>query len=102
MQIEKKKSSSEKGKLKPKNQLSEEDLQEINEAFSLFDPAQKGNIQVQDLKKVMRALGFSPEKQELKEMKAQLDKDTKGLIDFNNFLDFIGFQIVWSGIAKKL
>ncbi len=42
----------------------------------------------------MRALGFEPQKDELKKMAASVDKAGKGIIDFNDFLELMTVKMV--------
>ncbi|KAJ3588594.1 hypothetical protein NHX12_012186 [Muraenolepis orangiensis] len=66
--------------------LTEEQKQEVREAFDLFDTDGTGTIDVKELKVAMRALGFEPKKEEIKKMIADVDKEGSGMIDFNAFL----------------
>eukprot|EP00887_Chlorella_sp_A99_P008280 scaffold12.g8280.t1 len=66
--------------------LTEEQKQEIREAFDLFDTDGSGTIDAKELKVAMRALGFEPKKEEVKKMIADIDKDGSGTIDFDEFL----------------
>lgn len=70
----------------PKLELTEEQKQEIKEAFDLFDTDGSGTIDAKELKVAMRALGFEPKKEDIKSMIAQVDKNGTGTIDFNDFL----------------
>merc|ERR1711976_538838 len=70
----------------PKPELTEEQKQEIREAFDLFDADGTGTIDAKELKVAMRALGFEPKKEEIKKMIQDIDKDGSGTIDFNDFL----------------
>ena len=91
--------------LAPRNELTEEQKQEIREAFDLFDADGSGSIDAKELKvqsamifslhevlifhkaciflflwKVaMRALGFEPKKEEIRKMIADIDKDGSGI-----------------------
>ncbi|XP_003388306.1 PREDICTED: caltractin [Amphimedon queenslandica] len=69
-----------------KVELTEEQKQEIREAFDLFDADGTGTIDAKELKVAMRALGFEPKKEEIKKMISDIDKDGSGTIDFNEFL----------------
>ncbi|KFZ51675.1 Centrin-1, partial [Podiceps cristatus] len=73
-------------KASPKLELTEEQRQEIREAFDLFDTDGSGNIDVKELKVAMRALGFEPKKEEIKKMISDIDKEGTGKISFNDFL----------------
>merc|ERR1719219_562296 len=70
-------------------ELTEEQKQEIREAFDLFDTDGSGNIDAKELKVAMRALGFEPKKDEIKKMIADIDKDGSGTIDFQEFLEMM-------------
>merc|ERR1711967_17506 len=72
-------------KKKP-GQLSEEQLDEIREAFSLFDSDASGMIDIRELKAAMRALGFEVKNEELKKMVTDIDNDGNGTIEFSEFL----------------
>merc|ERR1739848_905326 len=73
----------------PKPELTEEQKQEIREAFDLFDTDGSGTIDAKELKVAMRALGFEPKKEEIKKMIADIDKDGSGTIDFEEFLQMM-------------
>ncbi|KAG0236170.1 hypothetical protein BGW41_000531, partial [Actinomortierella wolfii] len=51
------------------------DDQEIDRIFQLFDTEGKGAIDIQDLRRVSKELGFSSKDQELREMIEEADKD---------------------------
>ena len=51
---------------KMQKELTEEQKQEIKEAFDLFDTAGSGSIDAKELKVAMRALGFEPKKEEIR------------------------------------
>ncbi|MBN3291523.1 CETN1 protein, partial [Polypterus senegalus] len=78
--------TSQRKKAGPKPELTEEQKQEIREAFDLFDTDGSGYIDVKELKVAMRALGFEPKKEEIKKMIAEIDKESTGKIDFSDFL----------------
>ncbi|RMC13493.1 hypothetical protein DUI87_08567 [Hirundo rustica rustica] len=69
-----------------KSELTEEQKQEIREAFDLFDTDGSGSIDIKELKVAMRALGFEPKKEEIKKMIADIDKEGSGTINFEDFL----------------
>merc|ERR1712075_7208 len=75
-------------KKKP-GQLSEEQLDEIREAFSLFDSDASGMIDIRELKAAMRALGFEVKNEELKKMVTDVDTDGSGCIEFGEFLEMM-------------
>ncbi|KAM5222004.1 centrin-1 [Ctenodactylus gundi] len=79
-------SASQKKKVGPKPELTEEQKQEVREAFDLFDSDGSGTIDVKELKVALRALGFEPRKEEMKKMISEVDKEGAGKISFNDFL----------------
>eukprot|EP00939_MAST-03C_sp_MAST-3C-sp1_P000992 g992.t1 len=74
---------------KSKFELTEEQKQEIREAFDLFDTDGSGTIDAKELKVAMRALGFEPKKEEIKKMITDIDTDGSGTIDFQEFLEMM-------------
>merc|ERR1712153_2911 len=72
-------------KKKP-GQLSDEQLDKIREAFSLFDSDASGMIDIRELKAAMRALGFEGKNEGLKKMVTDIDNDGNGTIEFTEFL----------------
>merc|ERR1711981_968776 len=77
---------SRRGAKKKPGQLTDEQLDEIREAFSLFDSDASGAIDVRELKAAMRALGFEVKNEELKKMASDVDNDGNGTIEFAEFL----------------
>lgn len=67
-------------------ELTDEQRQEIREAFDLFDTDGSGSIDAKELKVAMRALGFEPKKEEIRKMISDVDKNGSGNIDFDEFL----------------
>merc|ERR1712178_632327 len=72
--------------MKKKGGLTEEQLDEIREAFSLFDSDASGMIDIRELKAAIRALGFEVKNEELKKMVTDIDNDGNGTIEFSEFL----------------
>merc|ERR1712086_364126 len=76
-------------KKKAKGGLTEEQIEEIREAFNLFDADNSGAIDVRELKAAMRALGFEVKKEELKKMISDIDNDGNGSIEFQEFFEMM-------------
>ncbi|WVZ68468.1 hypothetical protein U9M48_017403 [Paspalum notatum var. saurae] len=68
------------------NQLSEDQVAEFKEAFSLFDKDGDGCITTKELGAVMRSLGQNPTEAELQAMIAEVDADGNRTIDLQEFL----------------
>eukprot|EP00826_Nyctotherus_ovalis_P023469 TRINITY_DN1802_c0_g1_i1.p2 TRINITY_DN1802_c0_g1~~TRINITY_DN1802_c0_g1_i1.p2 ORF type:complete len:158 (+),score=76.21 TRINITY_DN1802_c0_g1_i1:231-704(+) len=75
--------------LKKRVELTEEQKQEIKEAFDLFDTDGSGAIDAKELKVAMRALGFEPKKEEVKRIMDEADREGTGKIDFQAFMDMM-------------
>ena len=56
---------------KPK--FSDEQVEEIREAFNLFDSDGSGSIDYKELRNAMRALGFDTNKEEMKKIIDEID-----------------------------
>jgi len=65
--------------------LTDEQKQEIKEAFELFDTDKDGCVDYHELKVAMRALGFDLKKAEVLKLLRDHDKDNSGLMDFQDF-----------------
>nr|BAW98168.1 luminescent protein GeNL(Ca2+)-480 [synthetic construct] len=68
------------------DQLTEEQIAEFKEAFSLFDKDGDGTITTRELGTVMRSLGQNPTEAELQDMINEVDADGNGTIYFPEFL----------------
>ncbi|EFJ14562.1 hypothetical protein SELMODRAFT_413463 [Selaginella moellendorffii] len=66
--------------------LTEEQLREFRDAFSLFDKDGDGSITTKELGIVMRSLGQNPSDTELLDMINEVDVDGNGTIDWTEFL----------------
>merc|ERR1712057_28980 len=75
--------------MKKKGGLTEEQMEEIREAFGLFDADASVMIDVRELKAAMRALGFEVKNEELKKMVSDVDNDGNGTIEFGEFLEMM-------------
>jgi len=70
-------------------QLSDEQIAEFREAFSLFDKDGDGTITTTELGTVMKSLGQSPCESDLQDMINEVDADGNGTIDFKEFLEMM-------------
>ena len=64
-------------------------MEEIREAFNLFDTDDSGTIDPKELMSAMKSLGFEAKNQVIYQMIADLDKDGSGSVDFEEFLDLM-------------
>lgn len=82
-------SSSQPKKLTPKLELNQQQIQELRQAFDLFDTDSTGTIDVREIKVVMRAMGFELKKEELMKMINEVDPEGTGKMNFNDFLNLM-------------
>ncbi|GMI42971.1 hypothetical protein TrCOL_g3851 [Triparma columacea] len=66
--------------------ISEEQINEFKEVFTIFDRDGDGTITTSELGTVMRTLGQNVTEADLKEMIAEVDADNSGELDFPEFL----------------
>ncbi|XP_013772289.1 caltractin-like isoform X2 [Limulus polyphemus] len=85
-----------------KQELTEEQKQDIKEAFNLFDPENTGTIDTKELKFALRALGFEPKKEEIKKMIAEVDKEGSGKIAFDDFLNVMSTRMAEKDINEEI
>lgn len=77
----------------PTFDLSLEQKIDIKKAFDLFDIERTGFIEVKELRVAIRALGFEPNKEEIRNMMEEIDKDKSGRIAFNDFLHLMRLKM---------
>eukprot|EP01017_Pseudomicrothorax_dubius_P027579 TRINITY_DN3197_c0_g2_i5.p1 TRINITY_DN3197_c0_g2~~TRINITY_DN3197_c0_g2_i5.p1 ORF type:complete len:171 (+),score=48.16 TRINITY_DN3197_c0_g2_i5:65-577(+) len=70
-------------------ELTEEQRQEIKEAFDLFDTEKVGSIDYHELKVTMRALGFDVRKSEVLKIISEYDRDETGRVEYGDFVEIM-------------
>ncbi len=83
-------------------QLTEEQIAEFKEAFSLFDKDGDGTITTKELGTVMRSLGQNPTEAELQDMINEVDADGNGTIDFTEFLGLMAKKMKDTDTEEEL
>jgi len=69
--------------------LKQDEIEEIKEAFDLFDTDQSGEIDLKELKAAMSSLGYESKNETIFTMLAELDKDGNASLDFDEFLELM-------------
>ena len=77
-------------------------MEEIREAFNLFDTDASGSIDAKELKAAMRALGFQVKKAEIRKMIADIDKDASGAIEFDEFIEMMTGKMVRACVCVRV
>ena len=83
-------------------QLTEEQIAQFKEAFSLFDKDGDGTITTKELGTVMRSLGQNPTEAELQDMINEVDADGNGTIDFTEFLSLMASKMKHTDTEEEL
>jgi len=73
--------------------LSQDEIEELKEAFALFDHENKGSIDGKELKSAMESLGYKKKNKMVHQMIESIDKEKKE-ITFPAFLDMMTAKIV--------
>ncbi|CAM8916665.1 unnamed protein product [Rhodiola kirilowii] len=75
------------------DQLSQDQVSEFQEAFTLFDKDNDGRITAKELATVMRSLGQNPTELQLQDMINEVDADKNGTIDLHEFLNLMASKM---------
>jgi len=78
-----------RGRRRARVELTEDQKQELREAFELFDADKKGSIDLHELKVLMRALGFQVKKQDVVKYVHEIDPQNEGMVNFEQFMDLM-------------
>lgn len=82
--------------------LSQDQINEYKECFSLYDKQQRGKIKATDLIVVMRCLGASPTPGEVQRHLQTHRIDRNGELDFSTFLTIMHMQIKQEDPKKEI
>ncbi|CAM9792515.1 unnamed protein product [Pylaiella littoralis] len=66
--------------------LSEEEIDDLKDAFATFDKDCDGAIDTRELTTVLTSLGYFPTKEQLKKLMAKVDLNGDGIISFEEFV----------------
>merc|ERR1712066_258924 len=65
--------------------LATDEIKCLKTCFDLFDTKKVDFLSADDLGEIMRAMGFRPTEEELKDLLAEIDEDGSGEIEFGEF-----------------
>ena len=68
-----------------KAELSQEQVEELRQAFDMFDRDKGGSISTRELGYTMRAMGMNPTEAEILDLLCEFDSDNNGTIEFEEF-----------------
>ncbi|CAD8178376.1 unnamed protein product [Paramecium pentaurelia] len=72
-----------------RTKLTKEQIDVLQQAFTLFDTDKSGSIDESELRNAMKALGFNASKEEVQKMVEQIDRDGSGTIEFQEFVEMM-------------
>lgn len=82
--------------------ITDEQKQDIKEAFELVDTKGNGFIETKQLKFAMRALGFEPRKDDIKKVISEIDRENTGKIEFEDFSYVMARKIAEKGANEEI
>ena len=82
--------------------LTDDEVEELRRAFDLFDTDGGGTIDPKELRAAMRSLGLETKNQTVYQMIQDIDKDSKGEIDFDEFLDLMTSKLAGSDTEEDI
>lgn len=74
-------------KRKTKQELTDDQKQEIKEAFDLFDTDRTGTADCHEIKVILRALGFDVKKQEVLSLIKEYDREETGVVEYSDYVE---------------
>ncbi|KXJ67789.1 hypothetical protein RP20_CCG012275 [Aedes albopictus] len=77
----------------PPEKLSEDQIEELKEAFSLFDTNGDGTITSSELGTVLRSLGKNVSDAEVEELLKEVSVDHEGMIHFPDFVAMMSIRL---------
>jgi len=77
----------------PLNNVSEDLIADLSEAFRLFDTDGSGGITMKELSVCIESLGQNPSESDLQSTFEELDEDKSGFVDFPEFARFMVRQM---------
>ena len=82
--------------------LSDDELEDLRQAFDLFDADGGGTIDPKELRAAIRSLGLETKNQSVYDMMQGIDKEAKGEIDFDEFVDVMISKLACSDTEEDV
>eukprot|EP00112_Aurelia_sp_Birch-Aquarium-sp1_P013455 Seg2857.3 transcript_id=Seg2857.3/GoldUCD/mRNA.D3Y31 product=Calmodulin protein_id=Seg2857.3/GoldUCD/D3Y31 len=83
-------------------EISEGDLEELNQIFGIFDQDNDGQIAASELRNIIGSLGQSTTEAEIMDMVDSIDSDGNGMIEFPEFLAMVNGKLSKSRQREQL
>ncbi len=82
--------------------LSKDEIEELRQAFDLFDTDGNGTIDPKEVRAAMQSLGFEAKNQTIYQIIQDIDKNSTGEIDFDQFLDLMTRRLAGSDSKEDI
>jgi Ca2+-binding EF-hand superfamily protein len=76
--------------------LTQDEIEELRQAFDLFDTDGSGTIDPKELRAAMQSLGFDAKNQTIYKMIQDIDNNCNGEVDFDQFLELLTSRLAGS------
>ena len=85
-----------------KTVLSEDQMDELREAFGLFDSDNKGALDARELKAAIRAMGFDVKKDQVRKMMQDIGREPNQLISQPDFFEIMRDKMQEKGSREEI
>jgi centrin-1 len=82
--------------------LSEDQMDELREAFGLFDSDNKGALDARELKAAIRAMGFDIKKEQVRKMMQGIGREPTQLISQTDFFEIMRDKMQEKGSKEEI
>ena len=82
--------------------LTDDEIEELRQAFDLFDTDGSGTIDPKELRVAMQSLGFETKNQTIYQMIQDIDKDGDGDVNFDEFLEMMTSRLAGSDTKEDI
>jgi len=82
--------------------LSKDEIEELRQAFDLFDTDGNGTIDPKELRAAMQSLGFEAKNQTIYQIIQDIDKENTGEINFDQFLELMTRRLAGSDTKEDI
>ena len=82
--------------------LSDDQMDELREAFGLFDSANKGALDARELKAAIRAMGFGVKKEHVRKMMQDIGREPSQLISQTDFFEIMREKMQEKGSKEEI
>lgn len=82
--------------------LNKATLEELQDAFEIFDTTRKCALDARELKSAIRALGFEVKKEDVRKMIIDIGRDPASNISFNEFVEILEDRMQSKGTREEV